>query len=605
MSVLAASANKIRGPNRPILLLVVFAITAAWIATIAAVARGAEGELDYIGGQVLDGATGIVVSPDGRHVYTTSQAESTLTAQLVRADQAGYVTAVEVETDGIGGVDGLAGATGVAISPDGKHVYVASGADDALAAFARNSGTGKLAFIEAENDSVATDGLDGAHWVDVSADGKHVYVASAIDDAVTVFARDAGTGALAWVETKKDGIGGIDSLNGARGVSASADGKHVYVASQNDDSITAFARNPGTGGLSPVESENDGFGADGLNGAFGVTTSPDDAHVYVASIEGAVAAFSRNPGAGTLDFVEAEKDNSLVGLAGARGVVVSPDGKHVYIAAFTDRAVTVLGRDPGSGELEFVKSYGGDSSGIFGYGFLNAFGVTVAPAGTNVYLASQSSSPGSVDVFTREADTTAPETTIVSGPNPKSVVASARFVFQSDDPGFTLRFECRLDGGAFTPCSSPATFGSLSPSRHDFAVRAVDTAGNMDPSPALAKFNRDATIQGSASAKRRQKQKKSKRVVIKADVRAGEPLTAKATGKVKLKKRTYKLKPQTKNVASGKSKKLKLKLKKSKDAKKIAKALKKGKKAKASVTVKMTDDASNSKKTKLAVTLKR
>ncbi len=584
--------------------MLVFVI--AWTTTFAAAASGAEGELDYNGGRELVGVTGIVVSPDGKHAYATSNADHTLTA-LARAGATGSLSLFEVETDGIGGVDGLDGATGVAISPDGKHVYVASAADDALAAFARNSGTGKLAFIEAEKDSVATDGLDGAYWVDVSPDGKHVYVASATDDAVTAFARDAVTGEVDWVETKKDGIGPVQDLNGARGVSTSADGKHVYVASQNDDSITAFARNATTGELSFVESETDGFGADGLNGAHGVSISPDGAHVYVASIEGAVAAFSRNPGTGSLDFVEAETASSLVEIAGAREVAVSPDGKHVYVTALTDNTVTLLDRDPGTGELAFVKSYG-EPSGIFGFGFNNAFGVMVAPDGTNVYSTSQGSSPGSLETFIREADTTAPETTIVSGPDAKSVVASATFVFQSDDPGFTLRFECRLDGAAFTPCSSPAAFGPLSPSRHDFAVRAVDTAGNLDPSPAVAAFNTqagDSTIEGSVSAKRTQKQKKSKRIVIKAKVKAEEPLTAEATGKVKLKKKTYKLKPQKKNLGSGESKKLKLKLKKSRDAKKIAKALKKGKKAKAKLVVKLADDAGNKTKTKLKVKLKR
>jgi Ca2+-binding RTX toxin-like protein len=35
-----------------------------------------------------------------------------------------------------------------------------------------------------------------------------------------------------------------------------------------------------------------------------------------------------------------------------------------------------------------------------------------------------------------------------------------------------------------TACSSPASYSGLAPGRHTFRVRAVDRAGNVDPSPA-------------------------------------------------------------------------------------------------------------------------
>jgi cysteine-rich repeat protein len=86
------------------------------------------------------------------------------------------------------GVDGLDYATGVTVSPDGGHVYVASVGDGAVAVFARNSVTGALAFVEAEKDGVGgVDGLDRALSVTVSPDGAHVYVASFADGAVVTF----------------------------------------------------------------------------------------------------------------------------------------------------------------------------------------------------------------------------------------------------------------------------------------------------------------------------------------------------------------------------------------------------------------------------------
>jgi Tol biopolymer transport system component len=114
----------------------------------------------------------------------------------------------------------------------------------------------------------------------------------------------------------------------------------------------------------------------------------------------------------------------------------------------------------------------------------------------------------------------------------------------------------------------------------------------------------DTELMGFATAKKSQRQKGSK-IVVKAKVTAAEDLEAIATGKVKLGKRSYKLKRQAKSVSEGESKNLKLKPKKSKDAKKIAKFLEKGKKAKARLKVKLTDEAGNNKTEKLSVKLKR
>jgi len=44
---------------------------------------------------------------------------------------------VAAHKDGVGGVDGMDTANGIAVSPDGGHIYVGSYGDDAVAVFAR------------------------------------------------------------------------------------------------------------------------------------------------------------------------------------------------------------------------------------------------------------------------------------------------------------------------------------------------------------------------------------------------------------------------------------------------------------------------------------
>ena len=85
-------------------------------------------------------------------------------------------------------------------------------------------------------------------------------------------------------------------------------------------------------------------------------------------------------------------------------------------------------------------------------------------------------------------DLTAPETTIQSGPSPSTSLTSATFTFSSEAGA---AFECRLDGGAFGGCTSPKIYTGLHEGTHTFAVRATDSAGNTDPSPAIRPWTID------------------------------------------------------------------------------------------------------------------
>jgi hypothetical protein len=80
------------------------------------------------------------------------------------------------------------------------------------------------------------------------------------------------------------------------------------------------------------------------------------------------------------------------------------------------------------------------------------------------------------------ADTTPPDTVIDTGPSGTVSSASASFGFSSNEAGST--FECSLDGGNFSSCSSPKSYSGLTDGSHTFSVRAKDAAGNVDPTPA-------------------------------------------------------------------------------------------------------------------------
>ena len=52
-------------------------------------------------------------------------------------------------------------------------------------------------------------------------------------------------------------------------------------------------------------------------------------------------------------------------------------------------------------------------------------------------------------------------------------------------------FGCALDGGDWTPCTSPQAYSGMSEAEHHFAVRATDSAGNVDPTPATRSWRAD------------------------------------------------------------------------------------------------------------------
>jgi hypothetical protein len=87
-------------------------------------------------------------------------------------------------------------------------------------------------------------------------------------------------------------------------------------------------------------------------------------------------------------------------------------------------------------------------------------------------------------------DTTAPDTTITGGPSGTTSDATPTFEFTSE-PGAS--FQCRLDGAAFSSCSSPTTVSPLADGAHTFEVRATDSAGNPDPTPATRTFTVDTS----------------------------------------------------------------------------------------------------------------
>ncbi len=83
-------------------------------------------------------------------------------------------------------------------------------------------------------------------------------------------------------------------------------------------------------------------------------------------------------------------------------------------------------------------------------------------------------------------DTVGPDTSITGGPAGPTFDATPTFTFGSTEAG--TAFECAIDSGGFSSCTSPFTVPEQSDGPHAVSVRSVDAVGNVDASPADRSF---------------------------------------------------------------------------------------------------------------------
>jgi len=294
------------------------------------------------------------------------------------------LTYVETAFDGENGVDGVNGALRTIISPDGAHVYVAGLDDRAIAVFSRDIQTGALTFVDALR-AADIQGLDKPTGLAISPDGAHIYMGINVGDfqlGLLVASRNASTGLLTHVETFTDGEGGVNGIFGSYDIEVSPDGLHVYVLGSISDAIAVFSRNASTGALTFVESlagENNG-----LSRPSGLSISPDGASLYLTSAGGQVgflAVFERNAATGALTF-STSFTGFAQGLASPNDVMVSPDGAHVYTADRSSNGLGVWERNATTGALTFVEVIAEDGQNQAQEGRR----VAVSPNGKTVYL---------------------------------------------------------------------------------------------------------------------------------------------------------------------------------------------------------------------------
>jgi DNA-binding beta-propeller fold protein YncE len=333
------------------------------------------------------------------------------------------------------------GSHAIAISPDGKNVYVASSRSSAIAIFVRNTRTGGLTQRLGTAGCVAllgnggcakAIGLGAPNSVTVSADGKNVYATSLASNAVVIFHRNRSTGALTQLGNGTGCIANVASrgcttgraLDGPDVVAVSPDGANVYVGAFRGSALVVFTRNASTGALTQPADTTGCIANTATTGCAtglalgnpeGLAVSPDGTDVYVAAPgSDALDTFTRNASTGSLSQVTdgngCISSSALTGctlgrqLAGADAVVVSPDGASVYVTSLESNAVTAFARTS-SGQPVQLSGTSACVINLLAVGCSlarqldGAEGLAVSPDGASLYAVAYTS--GALDVFNR------------------------------------------------------------------------------------------------------------------------------------------------------------------------------------------------------------
>lgn len=267
------------------------------------------------------GLRAVDVSPDGRHVYV---ATTLAVVVLTRDEDSGALTQIvgtsgcvadsrvraaageeaqpeAAELSDCAPADGIPAPSSLTVSPDGRHVYVASGPGDfdgsgSLGVFSRDPRTGALRQVG------TTRTRDGGELLDatLSPDGRTLYAATFGN--LAVFARDRAGGALRQLPGR---AGCIDASSPCTSVPFSMAEVHVAVS---PDGHSVYAANGAL--LSAFSSREDG--------SLRPLRGRARCHSLDASVEPDV------PG----EPIRCTRSETLVWPARA---VASPDGKHVYV----------------------------------------------------------------------------------------------------------------------------------------------------------------------------------------------------------------------------------------------------------------------------------
>ena len=352
------------------------------------------------------GALSTAVSQNGSTVFVTGYTTTAKGAQDATTVAYNSATGAQRWAKSYGGPGGTDRGLSVAVSPNGKTVFVTgysfgavSGVDYATIAY--NAATGAQLWVKRYDDGLGNQAQSEAAQVAVSPNGSTVFVTGTSlsttkgNDYATI-AYNAVTGAQRWAAR----YNGVEGGNYGHALAVSPNGKTVFVTgasigTNNSYDYATVAYNAVTGAQRWAKRYNGARSGGVSRGANSVAVSGSTVFVTGSSIgtNGAYdyATVAYNAGTGAQRWAK-RYNNPGSGDGQAYSVALSPSGGTVFVTGYTDTSSTSAGYDyttiaykAATGAQLWLARYNGTAN------FTDeAYQVAVAPGGGTVYVTGES-----------------------------------------------------------------------------------------------------------------------------------------------------------------------------------------------------------------------
>ena len=253
----------------------------------------------------VSGPVAVAVTPDGKYVYVTNGSNT--------------ISVIDAATNTVLSSSITLGSqsAGIAVTPNGKYAYVTD--TNIIQGFAGNT----VSVINTATNTVLGSPItvgSGALGIAITPDGKYAYVANNHDDTVSVINTATNT-----VIGSPIAVG-----NSPVGVAVTPNGNYVFVTNNSDNTVSVISTATHSVVGPPI-----GVG----NQPAGVVITPDGRFAYVADNG------SGNMPSNTVSVIDIATD-TVVGLVTVGnkplGIDITPDGKYVYVTNSQDGTVSVI-----------------------------------------------------------------------------------------------------------------------------------------------------------------------------------------------------------------------------------------------------------------------
>lgn len=335
-----------------------------------------------------------------------------------------------------------------------------------------------LSVVDAANDKVIDNITSSGSIVDgVAYDSVHDHV----------FAVNAGSGTVSVIDASTRKV--IDTIsvgsNPLTDIFIPSNG-YIYVANQLSQSVSVI--DPSTNKVINTIT--------GIPNPIQLGFDPDNEYIYVVNYDDTNVV-------SVIDSKTNKVINTIPGFTNPAGVTFNSDNHFLYVANQGKLTIanTVSKLNPSTNNIDETITVGsGPVTPVYNPAthnvYVTNFHSNEAP-GNTVSVISTSSVPPTPVVDTIITSALDGNDAPIANNVGSTVSNKITFTFTGvTNNGVIAGFECRLDSSAFSSCTSPKTYSGLAAGDHTFQVRAIDSLGNNDPTPATFKWKVLTPAQG-------------------------------------------------------------------------------------------------------------